>query len=599
MRWWKIGLGFLIVLFLGAGAFSFWLSKLEPLPVEPPHVADPDALRTVAQGQVVGFANDYDTQGWLGIPYAAAPVGALRWRAPRPALAWSGTKQALAYGSICPQFPLTIPGLAKPKEPVQGQEDCLFLNIFAPRATPSTVPQGESRLPVMVWFHGGGHAVGSSNTYGNFRALAGTRKVIVVTINYRLGILGWLHHPALYEAKASAEDRSGNYGTLDTIAALRWVKDNIAAFGGDPTRVTIFGESAGGANVFSLLTSPAAKGLFQRAISESGLVEARTFADGENFSDDASPGMPLSSKELLLALLQADHSVSDRASAKTKLAAMPAREIEAYLRGKSVNDLFAAVKLVVPVSNVGLYPFPHAFQDGAVLAAAPALAALSSAKTYNQVPVIMGNNHDEFRFMQSMDDEYVRKLFGFVPLIRDKEAYLRDATIYSEIWRRAGSEVPARKIAALGGSPVYVYRFDWAQQPTSPIDQRTLIGAGHTLEMAFVEGEPKVSTMEKMAYGMTEENAPGRKVVQDAMTSYWAEFAYSGNPGKGRDGTLPEWKTWPADPTTPDKLMVFDDPKAGGVRMSGDALSADGPADLCLMHEKTNHLKPGTLCRHQ
>jgi para-nitrobenzyl esterase len=592
-----IGVGTVTVFIVAIGSALFWLSKLEPLPVEPSHVADPDSLRTVAQGQIVGFANNYDTQGWLGIPYAAPPVGVLRWRAPQPAPSWSGTKQTLAYGSLCPQFPLNIPGFARPKEPVQGQEDCLFLNIFAPRATPGAVPQGESRLPVMVWFHGGGHTVGSSNTYSNFRALAGTRKVIVVTINYRLGILGWFHHPALFEAKANAEDRSGNYGTLDTIAALRWVKDNIVAFGGDPERVTIFGESAGGANVFSLLTSPAATGLFQRAISESGVPEARPFAEAENFTDDPSPGDPLSSKELLVALLQADGTATDRASAKAKLAATPPSEIGAYLRGKSVNDLFAAIKRVVHVSNIGLYPFSHAFQDGMVIAAAPTLDVLAKGG-FNQVPIIMGNNHDEVRFMQSMDDEYVKKVFNFVPIIRDKTAYVRDATTYSEIWRRAGSELPARKIAALGTAPVYVYRFDWAQQPTWPIDQRTLIGAGHTLEMAFVQGEPKVSTMEKMAHGMTEGNAPGRKVVQDAMTSYWAEFAYSGNPGKGRDGTLPEWTAWPTDPAASDKLMVFDDPKAGGVRMSGDALSADGPADLCVMHEKINHLKSGTLCRH-
>jgi para-nitrobenzyl esterase len=289
---------------------------------------------------------------------------------------------------------------------------------------------------------------------------------------------------------------------------------------------------------------------------------------------------------------------SDRMSAKAKLAAMHESEVEAYLRGKPVGDLFAAIKRVVPVSNIGMFPFPHAFQDGTVLAAAPTLDALSAAKTYNQVPVILGNNRDEYRFMMSMDKDYVSTLFGFVPSIRDKAVYLRDATFYSELWRRAGSELPARRIAALGTTPAFVYRFDWAQQPTFPVDQRTLIGAGHTLEMPFVMGETKVTAMERMAQGMTDKNAAGRKVVQDAMMSYWAEFAYSGNPGKGRDGTLPEWKPWPADPAASEKLMVFDDPKAGGVRMSGDSLSADGPADLCLMREKTSHLTPGTLCRH-
>src|SRR5262249_21664139 len=143
---------------------------------------------------------------------------------------------------------------------------------------------------------------------------------------------------------------------------------------------------------------------------------------------------------------------------------------------------------------------------------------------------------------------YVRRLFGLIPFIRDKDTYIRDATYFSEIWRRAGSELPARKIATHGASPIFVYRFDWAQQPTPPIDLRTLNGAGHALEISFVTGE-FVSGMAGVGQGFTEANAAGRKAVQNTMNSYWAEFAYTGNPGKGRDGALPEWTSWTNDPS--------------------------------------------------
>ena len=210
-----------------------------------PPAIDPATERSVAEGRLVGFVSEDGAHAWRGIPFAKAPVGSLRWRAPLPPPPFDGRFEALRYGSPCVQ--LAGPGGgadgAEAGEPT-GSEDCLFLNIYAPRFEPDRVPVGLARLPVMVWIHGGGNSVGDASLYDGSR-IALAHGMIVVTVHYRLGILGWFSHPSLRGRDASPDDRSGNYGTLDLIRALTWVQQNIAAFGGDPQRVTIFGESAG------------------------------------------------------------------------------------------------------------------------------------------------------------------------------------------------------------------------------------------------------------------------------------------------------------------------------------------------------------------
>ncbi|MBE7219019.1 MAG: carboxylesterase family protein, partial [Caulobacteraceae bacterium] len=232
--------------------------------------AGPAAAQTVrlAQGAISG-ASDNGAEVFKNIPYAAPPVGPLRWRPPQPAKAWTGVRDGSVQGPACPQPPINFGGGAIGVEmgdegPFTTSEDCLNLNVRRPAGT-----QAGARLPVMVWIHGGAFSFGR----GSQRTYTGTalvkRGVILVTINYRLGALGFLADPEL-----TAEDphhSSGEYGALDAIAALQWVKDNISRFGGDPGRVTIFGESAGGAMVGMLAGSPLTKGLFQHAISESGV----------------------------------------------------------------------------------------------------------------------------------------------------------------------------------------------------------------------------------------------------------------------------------------------------------------------------------------
>ena len=210
----------------------------------------------IDSGKLAGTEKD-GMKTFLGIPYAAPPVGPLRWKAPQPAKAWQGIRQATAFGPVCPQIAAWV------KMP--RSEDCLTLNVWAP------VSKAGKPYPVMVYIHGGALANGHGSEWGPEGGKSIVQKgVILVSINYRLGVLGFFAHPEL--AAESPDHAAGNQGFRDQIAALQWVKRNIAAFGGDPNRITIAGESAGGSSVAALTVSPLAKGLFQRAIAESGVI---------------------------------------------------------------------------------------------------------------------------------------------------------------------------------------------------------------------------------------------------------------------------------------------------------------------------------------
>jgi para-nitrobenzyl esterase len=240
-----------------------------------PAWAQPQA--SIAQGALSGTSEGTISE-FKGIPFAAPPVGALRWRAPQPASGWQGTRDASAFGPICPQP--NLPGrLVLPQS-----EDCLSLNVWTPNSAPG------AKLPVMVWIYGGSFVSGGSAFPIYDGVELAQHGVVVVTLNYRLGWLGFFNHPALAAANPG---ESGNFGLLDQIAALQWVQKNIAAFGGDPANVTIFGESAGGMSVNDLTVSPAARGLFAKAISESGLglwtigTAAKARQDANRIRNDA------------------------------------------------------------------------------------------------------------------------------------------------------------------------------------------------------------------------------------------------------------------------------------------------------------------------
>ena len=535
----------------------------------PPAVVDPTSKRALPAGDVVGMTGRYGSHVWLGLPYAEPPVGERRWRAPVAAPRWEGTREALAFGAHCVQLSSPFAGVDGEEGAVTGSEDCLFLNVYAPKLAPDDVPTGDARLPVMVWIHGGGNVIGLADFYDG-GALAARERAIVVTVNYRLGPFGWLRHAALREADASAEERSGNFGTLDLVRALEWVRDNVAAFGGDPGRVTVFGESAGGTNVFTLLLAPQAAGLFHRAIAQSGGTFFDTVARAENWSDDAEPGHRRSSNEIAAQLLVAAGRAPDRAAAKALVASLPADELAAFLRERSAEEIIGAY---LAGEDELLLDMPRVFGDGAVLPAGDPLARFARADGWNRVPVIMGTNRDEnmlFLFAQPL---YVRQWFGFVPRVRDPDLYLATAEAMSATWKATGADDPAAAMTQVSPD-VFVYRFDWDEWPDLlGFEASRYLGAAHGFEIPFVFGHWDLGQRGRVLFRAS--NRASREGLSDAMRSYWAQFAATGRPGTGLDGTLPEWSAWDGSPGG-HKYVILDSPEGGGVRMGSEPATVAG-----------------------
>jgi para-nitrobenzyl esterase len=386
----------------------------------------------------------------------------------------------------------------------------------------------------------------------------------VVTINYRLGPLGWFRHAALRSDGTTAADRSGNFGTLDMIQALAWVRDNIAAFGGDPRNVTIFGESAGGRDVLSLLRAPPARGLFHRAISQSGGLRDDSPAEAENFADDAQPGRPASSSEIVLSLLIADGRAADRSSARSALATMNATEIAGYLRGKSPGELLAAYP---HEGKEGLIDVPQVFSDGTVLPSESGLQSLARSDGHARVPVMLGTNRDEDKVFLFSNPAHVRRVLWVLPRLRDPERFAALAKHGTAMWKAAGADEPAAALVRGGAPGVYVYRFDWDEEPTiMGADLSEMLGAAHGLEIPFVFGNFDLG--EEVNVIWTAENEPGRKTLSAQMISYWMNFAATGTPGRGRKGELPEWREAP-------EFLVLDTEDGGGLHMSNETISEE------------------------
>lgn len=517
-----------------------------------PRTADPNSRRHTRHGEVVGSheptASGGAVHAWRGLRYAAPPLGPLRWRAPQPPASWTGSFYALAHGAMAPQ----IAGRLAPVDTavhgqVVGDEDCLFLNVFAPAFPADQVPHGEQRLPVMVWVHGGGNAVGTAASFDVARNLAAHENVIVVTVNFRLGVLGWFAHPALQQAPdASAEDRSGNFALLDLIAALHWVQDNIAQFGGDPGCVTVFGESAGGQQVLLLLASPLARGLFHRAIAQSPVCESFSM-------DEAVHGLPSPLPSRQCGGLE----VGRRLLARAHQAERPDADIAEWLRSLPPSELIAAY---VPGSE-GIYLAPRPVRDGTVLPLTP-LPELFAQGQWNRMPVLAGSNRDEYRTFLAGKPEHCRLLGGKLPLLKDRADYLSESGLLSRAWRAHHVDRPLDAMLASGHAEVWSYRFDWDEAPAVPfIRPDLLLGAAHAMEMAFVFRD---EAGEFDLFGVnTPFNRAGRQALCRAMASAWTHFARHGRPA------LPGGEAWPPrrNDGSADSLAI-DTASGGGLRMA-------------------------------
>ncbi|HEY0598550.1 carboxylesterase/lipase family protein [Brevundimonas sp.] len=460
----------------------------------------------VEQGVLVGRAAD-EVRSFKGVPYARPPVGELRWRAPRPAAPWDGERDAGQVGAICIQPPANGDnGVGPPPM----SEDCLTLNVWAPadRARDETAPS-----PVMVWIHGGGlnNGSGTAALYDGTRLAK--RGVVVVTINYRLGRLGFFDHPALAAERGPGEP-AANYGLMDVIAALTWVRDNAAAFGGDPENVTVFGESSGGALVTRLMISDAARGLFHRAVVQSGLGrEQGTPLDRPR----ADGGASLQERGAALAV-----SGGPAVATADQLRNLPGRSFLSPAPSFYGGDLLV--------------------RDG-VLVTEDVEAAFAAGREA-PVPLIIGTNSAEFWWMKpselspygAIDDAMTEaERAAFLAAYGGQEGY--DQFVLSDLVFNE----PARHLARLharNGHPTYLYRFD----VVSAAMPEPHAGATHASERQYVFDNLTASPWPTTAMDQR---------AADAMAGYWTAFAAKGDPnGGGRPA-------WPQFGSAPDTLLEF------------------------------------------
>ncbi|HWR12487.1 MAG TPA: carboxylesterase family protein [Rectinemataceae bacterium] len=484
-------------------------------------------------GALEGLSDKANTYAWLGIPYAAPPIGDLRWQKPLPPEPWRGIRRAKSFGAKPVQRSI-MTGLAT------GSEDCLFLNVWRPAT-------GEKKLPVYVWIHGGANTSGSSDGSRNYRghALASSANLVFVSVNYRLDVLGWFAHPALHTG--DPETDSGNFGTLDLIAALGWVRDNIAAFGGDPGNVTIAGESAGALNVFTLLMAPKAKGLFHKAVAESGYTR-QSKLNAKEFAEDLARR---------LAIFQ-ERAATEK-EANEFMASLGAQGTAKWLREAKPGELLKFSK-----STTGsILSLPNPIFDGTLLPS-QGFAGLSDPAWSSTVPLIVGTNKEETKLFLSLQGQSHRN---------PDYQKLADAT--TAAWKAEGADAVADALDSLGAErKVYVYRFDWGapdKDGNSVMGKRlgAQLGAAHAIEVSFflqtdsIYGNIFFLPFSPMA------NDKGRLDLQTKIGSYLANFVRTGNPngeGFGATGELPYWKAWDAGEAQPSFLVLTADSLEAKIR---------------------------------
>jgi len=483
----------------------------------------PNASPTVrtASGFVRGVTEG-DVSSFKGIPFAAPPIGELRWRPPQPVAAWEGVREANQYGPNCAQGGWG----AAPGSIAEGSsEDCLYLNIWKPAGA-----EPGSKLPVMVWIHGGAFVGGSGSFRGNPGGQFARQGVILITINYRLGRLGHFAFPAL--SKEHPDEPKGSYAFMDQIAALKWVRDNISAFGGDSDNVTIFGFSAGGVSVHSLMTIPAARGLFQKAISESGGGRDGVLTGRPISKDDADPFYNLSAETIGINFARKHGIEGTDAAALAKLRALSVAEIV----DGGVAEIVDGGQETDGQGGPRTYPGPILDGHFVVETAERAYRAGRQAR----VPLIIGNTSAEIGggfVNSSRSKEELFSLFGELKN-EAQSAYDPDGNKeFAEVITRFNTDwvwgEPARFTArafVASGEPAYIYHFGYVPPA---MQGRARYGAGHGSEVGYV--------FDNLTGGRGGTPTPQEQKVARMMNAYWANFAKTGNPnGEG----LPEWPVY-------------------------------------------------------
>ena len=472
---------------------------------------DPVSLE-VSGGELRGVARD-DVRAYLGIPYAAPPVGDLRWRAPRPAAAWDGVREAEEFGASCPQ-PDGQGGLAP-----GGDEDCLYLNVWRPDTD-------AENLPVMVWLHGGGLTLGNGDLTEQIVRGTVADDVVLVSLNYRLGRLGYLAHPALAaEQEADGEEQVANFGLLDQVTALEWVQENIEQFGGDPDQVTIFGISAGGASVNFLMSSPRADGLFARAVTGSGLGNEVTPTYEAAATEGAATlaTLPGGDSDDAAALRELD--VEEVALLPTYQLANQAPILDSVLPA-SVSDTFAAGE-EAPV---------------------PWIVGTTDRELLDQSFTFLGVDPVALRqaFVSGLESQ-AGAAYGDVPTF---DAHFLNDIVFTEPAARLAEQHAER-------APTWRYRFSITSEEGRAANDGAVHGADYPYVFGDTEGDPQT---------------PGSGALAEQVNQCWTTFAAAGSPDCGVD--------WPqagegalVDFTLEGPRVLDDDPWADRLQVAAQALA--------------------------
>ena len=533
------------------------------------HAADTKPTqRNTIYGPVLG-TEDAGTYSWKGVPFAKPPVGALRWRAPAEPESWKDVKNTQAFGNACASSSrLYGPGqnnkydatIGTSYDTTVGSEDCLYLNIWRPANS------GE-KLPVIVFIHGGSNVTGyTADPVYDGANLAKTANAVVVTVNYRLGVLGFFRSPQLKVGNA-LED-SGNFALLDLVKSLQFVNKNIANFGGDAGNVTLMGQSAGAVNVYALLTSPlvarANPALVHRAVPLSGGIARAEDVPPRVLPIIYPPAVFEQQANLMLtSLVIADGLATDAASAETYIAAHTAEQNAAYMRSKSVDAVLSMVLTKLKAANLGgSNPIP----DGMVLPTNPTLAI--RAGQYAKVPMLIGMTRDEVKLFPSLlvllgapsgrlltDPQAFAMAYSYDPnaapatKLRDwipasllptktpETGFNARTNLLNAYWFIPGRD---SVIAALKTQQdtIWTYRFDWDQEP-APFNE--IFGAAHAFDLPFIFGNFGPSTWSNFVN--TKANEPGRLALSNAMMRSLGAFALKGDPNDAALGTA--WPKWP------------------------------------------------------
>ena len=485
---------------------------------------DKDIVVKSQSGNYLGI-EAADLYVFKGVPYAKPPVGALRWRAPRDVDYLDAIIDATEFKNECVQ-PKDNSSIFN-RNLSTGDEDCLYLNIYVPKNQNSL---NKNKFPVMYWIHGGSNIWVAGSDY-DFSNLATSQQVIVITINYRLGLFGWFASPFFAET-AEGLDKSYNFGHLDIIKGLEWVNQNISSFGGDKNNVTIFGESAGGSNTLTMIASPLTEGLFHKAISQSGYVSSYSAEYAESISE-------LSSKNIFAENIK---YLTD------------SNEIVDYLQGLTQTEVYekyiaTAEKYVYPIT-------PITIRDGIVIPNEGVYKALE--KTDPSLVVVAGTNKDEMNYWFVNSEYFYDTSFEIRRTLKRSEANLRSWNKYrSAIWRYKGAEEPLRRMSKSNDN-LYSYRLDWDEEDEGIFgDYSLFVGAAHGIDIPFIANS---FDMEQIPWYIKnilfpESTAEGRDALSALMMRYWGNIAKYGDPNV----FVPQ--KWEKFTASDNQMIILDNPQ--------------------------------------